>query len=89
VHIDLYDYSLYEPHSVNLYRGTAKGIVHVVKMDESRQDGTVIYSTGLKSVYPGDAPVSQTSVALDEFRRQFLSVLSAEIGNRFYRPRME
>src|SRR5579863_10478823 len=84
VHIDIKDYSLNEPNTNTLYRGQADCIVNVVKMDENRTDGTVIYTVPIKSSFPKNGPVDQSAMPITEFKKRYLSALSHEIGKLFY-----
>jgi hypothetical protein len=84
VHIDIKDYSLFEAHSANLYRGRADIIVNVVKMDEDKRDGNVIYTTPVKSFFPTRSPVDSNVMSFAEFKKHYLSALSDEIGKLFY-----
>jgi hypothetical protein len=84
VHVDVKDYSLFEANSSNLYRGRADCIVNVVKMDEDKKDGTVIYTIPIKSNFPTRAPVDSNAMAFPEFKKRYLSALSDEVGRLFY-----
>ncbi len=84
VHIDVKDYSLYEPQASNLYRGRADIIVNVVKMDEDKRDGNVIYTSPIKSFFPTRSPVDSNVMSYAEFKKHYLSALSDEIGKLFY-----
>ena len=83
VYIDLHTYSLFEKNSTQLYRGTAQALVKVVKM-ETDGTGDQIYSKDIVSKYPLKAPKSTSDVTYGQFRRQYLSRLSEEIGRLFY-----
>src|SRR5260370_22080064 len=72
VHIDLKDYSLFEPNSANLYRGRADVIVNVVKMEDDKRDGNVIYTTPLKSNFPTRAPVDSNVMSSTQFKKHYL-----------------
>ena len=84
VHIDVKDYSLTEANVNNLYRGRADCIVNVVKMDENKRDGIVIYTTPIKSNFPTNGPVDQSAMPYTEFKKRYLSALSYEIGKLFF-----
>lgn len=84
VHIDVKDYSLFEANSANLYRGRADIIVNVVKMDEDKRDGNVIYTQAVKSFFPTRSPVDSNVMSFSEFKKHYLSYLSDEIGKLFY-----
>jgi hypothetical protein len=84
VHVDVKDYSLFEANSSNLYRGRADCIVNVVKMDDDKKDGQVIYTIPIKSNFPTRAPVDSNAMAFSEFKKRYLSALSDEIGRLFY-----
>jgi hypothetical protein len=84
VHIDVKDYSLFEPHSQNLYRGRADLIVNVVKMDEDKKDGKPIYTTTIKSHFPTRSPVDSNVIPFSQFKKHYLSALSDEVGKLFY-----
>jgi hypothetical protein len=84
VHIDLKDYSLFEEHSADLYRGRADAMVTVIKMDEDKKDGNVIYSKEIVSRFPTRAPVSVYAQSYDQFKKLYLSTLAQEVGKLFY-----
>lgn len=84
VYIDMKEYSLFEEHSSNLYRGRTQAIVSVIKMDEDRKDGRVIYSKELVSRYPISTPKSVDEIAYANFKKLYLSRLSEEVGILFY-----
>ncbi len=84
IHIDLMDYSLFEANSTYLNRGRADCIVNVIKMDEDRKDGSVIYTHPIKSNFPIRGPIDSNSMPLSEFKKRYLSFLSDEIGRLFY-----
>lgn len=84
IHIDLKDYSLFEEHSSDLYRGRADALITVVKMDEDKKDGNVIYSKDLVSRFPTKTPASVYQYSYANFKKMYLSTLSNEIGVLFY-----
>ncbi len=84
VHLDVKDFTLFEANSPNLYRGRADIIVNVVKMNEDKRDGNVIYTQAVKSFFPARAPVDSKQMSFDEFKKHYLSELSDEIGKLFY-----
>jgi hypothetical protein len=84
LHIDVKDYSLFEPNSANLYRGRSDIIVNVVKMNESKTDGHVVYTAPVKSYFPTRGPKDSSEMSFAEFRKHYLSELSDEIGRLFY-----
>ena len=84
IHVDISAYSLYEPRSSNLYRGYADAMIHVVKMDDNKRDGTVIYQTGVKSKFPTRGPVDQNQLSFADFKKRYLSALTFQIGSLFF-----
>jgi hypothetical protein len=84
VHIDVKDYTLFETHSPNLYRGQADIIVNVVKMNEEKTDGHVIYTAPVKSAFPTRGPKDSSEISFADFKKHYLSALSDEIGRLFY-----
>ena len=74
------EYSLFEEHSSNLYRGRTQAIVSVIKMDEDRKNGRVIYSKDLVSRYPISTPKSVDEIPYAQFKKLYLSRLSEEVG---------
>lgn len=84
VHVDLKEYSLFEEHSSDLYRGRADVVVSVYKMDDDKSDGNLIYSKDLISRFPSNTPVDAYSCSYDNFKKAYQSKLSREIGMLFY-----
>ena len=83
IYVDLIKYSLWEEHSVTLYRGRAEAIVSVIEIDESG-NGERIFSKEITSRYPLSMPRDSSEVNYNTFKRQYLSRLSEEIGRLFY-----
>ncbi len=83
IDIELTDFSLYEENTHSLYRGRAEVYVKVIEMLE---DGTgeEVYSTELNSLFPQLIPRSTQESSLLEFKREYLSRLSEELGWLFY-----
>lgn len=83
IDIELTDFSLYEENTHTLYRGRAEAYVNVIQMLE---DGTgeEVYSTELNSLFPQLIPRSTQESSLLEFKREYLSRLSEELGWLFY-----
>ncbi|MEZ6144558.1 MAG: hypothetical protein R3B91_03795 [Planctomycetaceae bacterium] len=83
IDIELTDFSLYEENTHSLYRGRAEVYVKVIEMLE---DGTgeEVYATELNSVFPQLVPRSTQENSLLEFKREYLSRLSEELGWLFY-----
>ena len=84
VHIDLKDYSLFEEHSADLYRGRAGAMITVIKMDDDKNEGETIYSKEIVSRFPRHAPISVYQQSYDNFKKQYLSNLAEQIGKLFY-----
>lgn len=83
IHIDLNDYSLYEEHSSTLYRGRADAMVSVYQIDDDGY-GEQIYSKELISQFPLRAPRATTEVSFSNFKQEYMTRLSEEIGRLFY-----
>jgi hypothetical protein len=79
-------FSLFEPNSVQLYRGQAK--VHV-QVADVKQDGDVVWETYLESAFPGSRPVPATEMSREKFRQVYLERLSREVARNFFRYRPE
>ncbi|MCA9038912.1 MAG: hypothetical protein KDA65_01055 [Planctomycetaceae bacterium] len=84
IYVDLYEFSLLEKHSHQLYRGRAEGMVKVYQMDDDFEDGENIYSKEITSVYPLMAARSTDEVSYQTFKAEYLSRLSDELGRLFY-----
>jgi hypothetical protein len=83
INIELTSFSLYEEHSHTLYRGRAEVYVSVLEMNE---DGTgeEIYATEINSVFPTLTPRDTQATTYLQFKREYLSRLSEELGWLFY-----
>ncbi|MEZ6045708.1 MAG: hypothetical protein R3C11_09050 [Planctomycetaceae bacterium] len=84
VYVDLYEFSLLEKNSHQLYRGRAEGMVSVYQMDDDFEDGEKIYSKEITSVYPLMAARGTDEVSYQTFKAEYLSRLSEEFGRLFY-----
>jgi len=83
IDIELTDFSLYEENSHTLYRGRAEVYVSVIEMLE---DGTgeEVFSTEVDSMFPILIPRSTHEISFLQFKREYLSRLSEELGWLFY-----
>jgi hypothetical protein len=84
VHIDTKDYTLFDRSSASHYRGQADIVVNVVKMNDNKTDGHVIYTAPVKYVFPARGPRDSSEIPFGEFKNHFLAALSEEIGRLFY-----
>jgi hypothetical protein len=83
VFIDLHKYSLYAENSSVLYQGSAEALISVYEMSEDGE-GEKIYSKDFSNKYPLAVPRSTSETTYTNFKREFLSRLSEEIGRHFY-----
>lgn len=83
IDIELTDFSLYEENSHTLYRGRAEVYVSVIEMSEDGS-GEEIFSTEINSMFPTLAPRSTEETTFLQFKREYLSRLSEELGWLFY-----
>lgn len=90
VKIELKEFSLFEEHSSDLYRGRCDAIISVLEM-EKKEDGTVrkvgnvIYNKQVVSRFPTSGPVQMNQYPFEQFKGLYLSALSDEIGIKFYK----
>jgi hypothetical protein len=84
ISIDLIKFSIFEENSSHLYRGRAEAMVSVIQMDEDHEDGEKIFSKDVLSKYPLLSARDTHEVSQSNFKRQYLSRLSEEIGRKFY-----
>lgn len=83
LYIDLHHFQLYEEDSANLFRGRAEATISVYQMNGT-PDGEKIYTQEHVSRYPLAVPRSAYEISYTNFKRQYLSRLSEEIGRLFY-----
>lgn len=84
IFIDLNKFSLYEDYSSHLYRGRAEATISVFQMDEDHEEGEKIFSKDILSKYPLLKGRDTQEVTSSQFKRQYQSRLSEEIGRKFY-----
>lgn len=82
VYIEIEEFSLYEEHSSNLYRGRTKAVVNVYEMEGDA--GELIYSKELDSKYPLHQPVATSERPEYSFKQLYMARLSEEVGRLFY-----
>ncbi|MFO1023282.1 MAG: hypothetical protein U0903_21720 [Planctomycetales bacterium] len=82
VYVEIQEFSLYEEHSSNLYRGRTKALVSVYEMDGDQ--GEVIYSKDIDSKYPLHQPVATSERPEYAFKQLYMTRLSEEVGRLFY-----
>lgn len=83
VYIDIHKFSLYEEDSADLYRGRAEAVVSVYEMDETGH-GDKLWSKEINSKYPLKIPRSTYEESYQNFKGQYFTRLSEEIGRLFY-----
>jgi hypothetical protein len=83
VEVELVDFDLYEPHSATLFRGRTTAYVNVHRMSESGASER-IYTRDVNFMFPTKVPRSTYEQTELDFKREFLSRLSEEIGFMFY-----
>lgn len=83
IYLDLNEFTLYEEGSPNLYRGRAECLVSVWKMDDDNH-AEKIFSSQKISKYPLHQPVSSGDKTYLNFKGEYLTRLSDEIGRFFY-----
>lgn len=79
VQVDLSDFGLFERNSPSEYRGRARCNVNVVKMDEDKRDGDVIYTGEVTLMFPTRGPVDRNTTSLGDFKKRCLLALGTEI----------
>ncbi len=84
IDIELTDFSLYEENSHTLYRGRAEVYVSVIEMDENGSSGEELFATEIDSLFPTLTPRSTEEISFLQFKREYLSRLSEELGWLFY-----
>lgn len=83
IHIDLGKFSLYEENSTTLYRGRSEAYISVFEMDGDGH-GEKVYNKEVLSTHPIRGPRSTSEMPFTEFKREYLSRLSEEVGWLFY-----
>ena len=83
IYIDLNKFTLWDEGSTELRRGRAEGIVSVWKMDDDNH-AEKIFSAEKISKYPMHQPVSAGDKSYNQFKGEYLTRLSDEIGRMFY-----
>lgn len=82
VYIELNDFNLYEKGSQVLHRGRSDVLVSVWEMEG--EEGEQIFTRNIESIYPRAVPRSTYETKFSTFKRQYLEVLSEDIGILFY-----
>ncbi len=82
VHIEVNKMSLYEKNSSQLYRGRSEVLVNVWQMDG--EEGEQIFTRDIESEYPRAMPRSAYDTTYPNFKRDYMAVLSEDIGQLFY-----
>jgi hypothetical protein len=85
VYLEIENFTLFEQHSGDLYRGKAK--IHV-QVADIEKDGDIVWETFVESVFPVNRPLPATDLSRDKFRLIFLKRLTREVAHNFfeYRP---
>jgi len=83
IFIEISKFGLYEQGSSNLFRGNSEILLSVYEMDKTGE-GNEIYSKEVVSKFPILQPVLTSESSVYDFKQQYLSRLSDEIGRHFY-----
>jgi hypothetical protein len=82
VHIEVNKFSLYEKNSSELFRGRSDVLINVWQMDG--ETGEQIFTRDIESLYPRAVPRSTYDTKFTTFRREYMELLSDDIGKMFY-----
>lgn len=83
IHIEIEQHSLFEKNNQNLLRGRTEGLLSVYEMSDSG-GGKRIYTRDIRVRHPRLAPRSTYNTTLPNFKREYLSRLSDQLGWYFY-----
>jgi len=83
LYLDLYEFTLREPESVNLLRGRISAAVRVYEIDSPQPDQPV-YQTELSNVYPESGPTFYSDTALMMVRQRTLPPFVDQLARKFY-----
>lgn len=82
VHVEMNEFNLFETGSSELYRGRSDILINVWHMDGDT--GEQIFTDNLESVFPRAVPRSTHDTKYATFRREYVELLSNDIGRLFY-----
>jgi len=83
IHIEIERHSLFEKNNQNLLRGRTEGLLSVHEMSQGG-GGKRIYTRDIRARHPRLAPRSTYNTTLSNFKREYLSRLSDQLGWFFY-----
>ena len=85
IHIEIEQHSLFEKNNQNLLRGRTEGLLSVYEMSEGGGGGGKrIYTRDVRARHPRLAPRSTYNTTPSNFKREYLSRLSDQLGWYFY-----
>ena len=83
IHIEIERHSLFEKNNQNLLRGRTEGLLSVYEISENG-GGKRVYTRDVRARHPRLAPRSTYNTTLPNFKREYLSRLSDQLGWYFY-----
>tara|TARA_B100000029_G_scaffold482338_1_gene532217 strand:- start:345 stop:959 length:615 start_codon:yes stop_codon:yes gene_type:complete len=83
IHIEIEKHSLFEKNNQDLLRGRTEGLLAVYEMKEAGGSKR-IYTRDIRTKHPRLAPRSTYNTTPANFKREYLSRLSDQIGWHFY-----
>jgi hypothetical protein len=88
-HINVQTFSLREPNSVKLLRGTTTGVIHVFKIEDfgGQRQALSVYTREFSMNYPEHQPISETNRSAINFNKEYMAKLSEILAERFYNHR--
>lgn len=84
--IDIYEFTLREPNSARLLRGTTTGFVRVYQVEKVGTERTALsaFNSEFKTMYPPHQPVSETGRSALTFQKEFIDRVCDELAEKFY-----
>jgi hypothetical protein len=83
LYLDLYQFTMYEPNSINLLRGNIAAAMSVYEADSANPDRQA-YHTNVEIVYPENQPVPLSGPAMKSVQYNAIVLFADQVARKFY-----
>jgi len=83
LYLDLYQFTMYEPNSINLLRGSIAAAMTVYEADSAAPDRPA-YRTSLEVLYPENQPQPTSNRAMAAIQSGTIALFADQVARKFY-----
>ena len=88
LYMDLYQFTMYEPNSINLLRGNIAAAMSVYETDSANRDRPA-YRTDIEIVYPEHQPKPLSKSAMKSVQYYSIALFADQVARKFYNHKIK